>query len=128
MPIYGLAITLSDAELSTQQSERVLPALASAFGTDATTEVATWGGRYHMWRLTHTIEAPTMLEAVEGVIRMAREARDAAGIHPGQAVGFSSQLRDLSHPHELVFPMGETRPGSEFERGSASDLGADSEQ
>ena len=71
MPIYGLVITLSDAELSTQQSERVLPALASAFGTDAVTEVATWG-RYHMWRLTHTIEAPTMLEAAEGVIRMAR--------------------------------------------------------
>ena len=43
MPIYGLVITLSDAELSTQQSERVLPALASAFGTDAITEVATWG-------------------------------------------------------------------------------------
>jgi hypothetical protein len=90
------------------------------------TEVAT-SGRYHVWRLTHTIEAPTMLEAAEGVIRMAREARDAAGIHPGQAVGFSSQLRDLSHPHELVFP-GETRPRSGFERGSASDPGTDSEQ
>jgi hypothetical protein len=128
MPIYGLVITLSDAELSTQQSERVLPALSSAFGTDATTEVATWGGRYHMWRLTHTIEAPTMLEAAEGVIRMARQARDAAGIHPGQTVGFSFQLRDLSHPHELVFPMGETRPRSGFERGSASDSGAGSEQ
>ena len=128
MPIYGLVITLSDAELSTQQSERVLPALASAFGTDAVTEVATWGGRYHMWRLTNTIEAPTMLEAAEGVIRMARQARDAAGIHPGQAVGFSSQLRDLSHPHELVFPKGETRPRSGFERGSASDPGAISEQ
>ena len=126
MPIYGLVITLSDAELSTQQSERVLPALASAFGTDAITEVATWG-RYHMWRLTHTIEAPTMLEAAEGMIRMAREARDAAGIHPAQAVGFSSQLRDLSHPHELVFPMRETRSRSGFERGSASDPGADSE-
>ena len=105
MPIYGLVITLSDAELSTQQSERVLPALASAFGSDAITEVVTWD-RYHMWRLTHTIEAPTMLEAAEGIIRMAREARDAAGIHPGQAVGFSSQLRDLSHPHELVFSDG----------------------
>ena len=127
MPIYGLVITLSDAELSTQQSERVLPALASAFGTDAITEVATWG-RYHMWRLTHTIEAPTMLEAAEDMIRMAREARDAAGIHPGQAVGFSSQLRDLSHPHELVFPIGETRPRSGFERGAAPDPGADSEQ
>lgn len=127
MPIYGLAITLSDAELSTQQSERVLPALASAFGTDATTEVAT-SGRYHVWRITHTIEAPTMLEAAEDVIRMAREARDAAGIHPGQTVGFSSQLRDLSHPHELVLPMGETRSRSGSERRSASDPGADSEQ
>jgi hypothetical protein len=105
MPIYGLVITLSDAELSTQQSERVLPALASAFGTDAITEVATWG-RYHMWRLTHTIEAPTMLEAAEGTIRMAREARDAAGIHPGQAVGFSSQLRDLSHLTSSSFRWG----------------------
>jgi hypothetical protein len=114
MPIYGLVITLSDAEMSTQQSERVLPALASVFGTDAMTEVAT-SGRYHIWRLTYTIDAPTMLEAAEGVIRMARRARDAAGIHPGQGVGFSSQLRDLSHPHELVFPRGETRPRSGFE-------------
>ena len=128
MPIYGLVITLSDAELSTQQSERVLPALASAFGTDATTEVATWGGRYHMWRLTHTIEAPTMLEAAEGVIRMARQARDAAGIHPGQTVGFRLQMRDFFHPHDLVFPMGETGPRSGFERESASDPGTDSEQ
>jgi hypothetical protein len=50
-----------------------------------------------------------MLEAAEAVIRMAREARDAAGIHPGQAVGFSSQLRDLTHPVELILPP-ETRP------------------
>ena len=127
MPIYGLAITLSDAELSTEQSERVLPALVSVFGTDDITEVANTGS-YHVWRLTHTIEAPTMLEAAEDVIRMAREARDAAGIHPGQAVGFSSQLRDLSHPHELVFPIGDTRPRSGFEGGSASDPGADSER
>jgi hypothetical protein len=101
--------------------------LPVVFGTDAMTEVAT-SGRYHVWRLTYTIEAPTMLEAAEGVIRMARQARDAAGIHPEQAVGFSSQLRDLSHPHELVFPMGQTRPRSGVERGSASDPGADSEQ
>jgi hypothetical protein len=114
MPIYGLAITLSDAQLSTEQSERVLPALVSVFGTDDITEVANTGS-YHVWRLTHTIEAPTMLDAAEGVIRMAREARDAAGIHPGQAVGFSSQLRDLSHPHELVFPIGDTLPRSGFE-------------
>lgn len=117
MPIYGLAITLSDIELSTEQSERVLPALASVFGTDAAIEVAS--GRYHVWRLTHTLEAPTMLEAAEAVIRMAREARDAAGIHPGQSVGFSSQLRDLTHPHELVFPA-ETGPRSGHERGSTS--------
>ena len=129
MPVYGLVITLSDAEFSTQQSERVPPALASAFGTDAITEVATWG-RYHMWRLTHTIEAPTMLEAAEGMIRMAREAgADAAGIHPGQAVGFSSQLRADS-PHSSTsssFRWG--RDASEIrvlERGSASDPGADS--
>jgi hypothetical protein len=127
MPIYGLAITLSDAQLSTEQSERLLPALVSVFGTDDITEVANTGN-YHVWRLTHTIEAPTMLEAAEGVIRMAREARDAAGIHPGQAVGFSSQLRDLSHPHELVFPIGETRPRSGSERGSPSDPGAGSER
>ena len=114
MPIYGLAITLSDAQLSTEQSERVLPALVSVFGTDDITEVANTGS-YHVWRLTHTIEAPTMLDAAEAVIRMAREARDAAGIHPGQAVGFSSQLRDLSHPHELVFPIGDTLPRSGFE-------------
>lgn len=104
VPIYGLAITLSDVELSAEQSERVLPALARVFGTEATAEVAS--GRYHVWRLTHTLEAPTMLEAAEDVTRLAREARDAAGIHPGQSVGFSFQLRDLTHPHELVFPTG----------------------
>jgi hypothetical protein len=107
MPIYGLAITLSDVELSAQQSERVLPALARVFGTGATAEVAS--GQYHVWRLTHTIEAPTMHEAAEDVIRKAREVREVAGIHPGQAVGFSCQLRDLTHPHDLDFPT-ETRP------------------
>ena len=104
MPVYGLAITLSDVALSAEQSARVLPALARVFGTDAAIEVAS--GRYHVWRLTHTLEAPTMLEAAEVVIRMAREARDAAGIRPAQTVGFSYQLRDLTHAHELVFPTG----------------------
>jgi hypothetical protein len=88
---------------------RLRPALDRVFGSDATTEVST-SGPYHLWRGTHSIQAPTMLEAAEGVIRTAREARDAAGIHPGQAVGFSSQLRDLTHPVELVLPP-ETSPG-----------------
>ena len=109
MPVYGLVITLSDVELSPEQSERVPPALDRVFGSGATTEVST-SGPYHLWRVTHTIEAATMLEAAEGVLRMAREVRDAAGIHPGQAVGFSSQLRDLTHPVELVLPP-ETTPG-----------------
>jgi len=108
MPVYGLIITLSDVELTAEQSERVLPAIDRVFGSDVTTEVST-SGPYHLWRLTDTIQAPTMLEAAEAVIRMAREARDVAGIHPGQAVGFSSQLRDLTHPVELVLPP-ETRP------------------
>jgi len=123
MPIYGLAITLSDVELSDEQSQRVLPALARVFGTDATTEVAATG-RYHVWRVTHTIDAPTMLQAAEDVLRMAREAREAAGIHPGQAVGFSSQLRDLTHPH---LSDGGT-PEIRVERGSASDPGASPER
>jgi hypothetical protein len=108
MPVYGLIITLSDVELTAEQSERVLPAIDRVFGSDVTTEVST-SGPYHLWRLTDTIQAPTMLEAAEAVIRMARETRDVAGIHPGQAVGFSSQLRDLTHPVELVLPP-ETRP------------------
>jgi hypothetical protein len=109
MPVYGLVISLSDVELSVEQSERVLPALDRVFGRDATTEVST-SGPHHLWRVTHTIQAPTMLEAAEDVIRMAREARDAAGIHPGQVVGFSSQLRDLTHPVELLLPP-ERDPG-----------------
>jgi hypothetical protein len=103
MPVYGLVITLSDVELSAEQSERVRPALDRVFGKDATTEVST-SGAYHLWRVTHTIQAPTMLEAAEDVIRTAREGREAAGIHAGQAVGFSCQLRDLTHPVELVLP------------------------
>src|SRR5215510_9193367 len=114
MPICGLAITLSDVELSAEQSQRVPPAIARVFGTEAMTEVSS--GRYHIWRLTHTIEAPTMHEAAEDVIRKAREVRDAAGIHPGQAVGFSCQLKDLTHPHDLDVPA-ETRPSEGF-RGS----------
>ena len=109
MPVYGLVITLSDVELRAEQSQRLLPALDRVFGNDATTEVST-SGPYHLWRVTHTIQAPTMLEAAQAVIQMAREGRDAAGIHPGQAVGFSSQLRDLMHPVELVLPP-ETGPG-----------------
>jgi hypothetical protein len=102
MPVYGLAITLSDVELSAEQSDRVLTALADVFGSDATTEVSTTRG-YHLWRLLHTIEARTMFEAAEAAIRMAQEVRDEAGIRPEQAVGFSSQLRDLTHP-DLVLP------------------------
>jgi len=103
MPIYGLVITLSDVELTADQSERMRPALDRVFGSDATTEVSS-SGPYHLWRLTWTIDAPTMLDAAETVIRMAREARGEAGIDPGQAVGFSSQLRDLTHPIEMVLP------------------------
>jgi hypothetical protein len=102
MPVYGLAITLSDVELSADQSDRVLKAFAHVFGNDATTELATTG-RYHLWGLTHTIEARTMFEAAEAALRMAQEARDEAGIRPEQGVGFSSQLRDLTHP-DLVLP------------------------
>ena len=109
MPFYGLVITLSDVQLTAEQSERVRPALDRVFGSAATTEVSS-SGPYHLWRLTHTIEAPTMLDAAEALIRMAREAREEAGIAPGQAVGFSSQLRDLTHPVEMVLPP-QTRSG-----------------
>ena len=102
-------MTLSDVELNAEQSDRVRPALDRVFGTEATTEVST-SGPFHLWRVMHTIQAPTMLEAAEGVIRMAREAREAAGLLPGQTVGFSCQLRDLSRPVELV-PLPEISPG-----------------
>src|SRR5215467_11680175 len=101
MPAYGLVITLSDVELTAEQSERLLPALDSAFGSHSTSEVST-SGPYHLWRVTDVIQAASMLEAAETVIRMAREVRAAAGIDPAQAVGFSSQLRDLTHPIESV--------------------------
>jgi hypothetical protein len=109
VPIYGVAITLSDVELSAEQSERVRPALDRVFGRDATIDVWT-SGPYHLWRVIHTIQAPTMLDAAEGVIRMGAEARDAAGLLPGQAVGFSCQFRDLSHPIEQVLPPEKDSP------------------
>ena len=109
MPAYGVAVTLSDVELSAEQSERVGPALGSVFGSRST--VTVWiSGPYHLWRVTHTIEAPTMLDAATELIRMGSETRGAAGIRPGQAVGFSCRLRDLMHPAELVLPP-ETSPG-----------------
>jgi hypothetical protein len=101
--------TLSDAELSIDQSERVRPALDRVFGSDATTEVWT-SGPYHLWRVIHTIQAPTMLDAAERMTQMAREVREAAGLLPGQAVGLSCQFRDLTHPVELVLPQ-EASPG-----------------
>jgi hypothetical protein len=109
VPIYGVVATLSDAELSTEQSERVRPALDRVFGSDATTEVWT-SGPYHLWRVIHTIQAPTMLDAAERLTQMSREVREAAGLLPGQAVGLSCQFRDLTHPVELVLPP-DTRPG-----------------
>jgi hypothetical protein len=109
VPIYGVVATLSDAELSIDQSERVRPALDRVFGSDATTEVWT-SGPYHLWRVIHTIQAPTMLDAAERMTQMAREVREAAGLLPGQAVGLSCQFRDLTHPVELVLPQ-ETSPG-----------------
>jgi hypothetical protein len=109
VPIYGVVATLSDAELSTDQSQRVRPALDRVFGSDATTEVWT-SGPYHLWRVIHTIQAPTMLDAAERMTQMAREVREAAGLLPGQAVGLSCQFRDLTHPVELVLPQ-EASPG-----------------
>ena len=103
VPVYGVVITLSDVELSAEQSERVRPALDSVFGRDATITVWT-SGAYHLWRVIHTIHAPTMLDAAAAMIRMGAKAREAAGLFPGQAVGFSCQLRDLTHPVGLVLP------------------------
>jgi hypothetical protein len=109
MPIYGVVVTISDVELSTEQSRRVRPVLDRVFGSDATTDVWT-SGAYHLWRVMYTIQAPTMLDAMERLTRMAREAREAAGLLPEQAVGLSCQFRNLTHPVELVLPP-ETRPG-----------------
>jgi hypothetical protein len=96
-------ITLSDVQLSDEQSKRVRPALDHVFGRDATS--ATWeAGGYHYWRVIHILEAPTMLAGAEVVIHMAAEARDAAGLGPSQAVGLSCLFRDLSHPVELALP------------------------
>jgi hypothetical protein len=98
-----VVITLSDMELSAEQSGRVRPALDRVFGKDSTIVVWT-SGVYHLWRVAYRIQAPTMLDAAEAVVRLAAEARDAAGILPGQAVGFSCQFKDLLHPLELVPP------------------------
>ena len=103
MPSYGVIITLSDVQLSDEQSKRVRPALDHVFGRDATS--ATWeAGGYHYWRVIHILEAPTMLAGAEVLIHMAAEARDAAGLGPTQAVGLSCLFRDLSHPVELALP------------------------
>jgi hypothetical protein len=104
MPVYGVIISLSDMELSAEQSERVRPTLDHVFGRDAT--IAVWtSGNYNYWRVVHTIEAATMLDAVEVLVRMAAEARELAGLHPGQGVGFSCLFRDLSHPVDLTLPL-----------------------
>jgi hypothetical protein len=58
----------------------------------------------------YSIQAPTMLDAMERLTWMAREAREAAGLLPAQAVGLSCQFRDLTHPVELV-PTPETSLG-----------------
>ncbi len=74
-----MIITLSDVQLSDEQSKRVRPALDHVFGRDATS--ATWeAGGYHYWRVIHILEAPTMLAGAEVLIHMAAEARDAAGL------------------------------------------------
>jgi hypothetical protein len=109
VPSYGVIITLSDVQLSDEQSQRVRPALDQVFGRDATT--ATWeAGGYHYWRVIHILEAPTMLAGAEVLIRMAAEARAAAGLGPGQAVGLSCLFRDLSHPVDLVLPSENRHP------------------
>ena len=98
-----MVLTLSDVQLDAEQSERVRPALDRVFGSDAT--VATWeAGGYHYWRVIHIIQGPTMLDAAEVLIRMAVEARAAAGLSPGQAVGLSCLFRDLSHPVDMALP------------------------
>ena len=103
MPVYGMVVTLSDVELSAEQSKRVRPTLDRVFGSEATIAVWTSGG-YHYWRVIHTMQAPKMLDAVEIFVRMAAEARDIAGLYESQAVGLSLLFRDLSHPVELSLP------------------------
>jgi hypothetical protein len=111
MPVYGMIVTLSDAELSAEQSERVRPTLDRVFGSEAT--VAVWtSGDYHYWRVIHTIQAPKMLDAVEASMRLAAEARDLAGLDGSQAVGLSLLFRDLSHPVELALPPENSAPQS----------------
>ena len=51
-----------------------------------------------------------MLAGAEVLIRMAAEARAAAGLGPGQAVGLSCLFRDLSHPVDLVLPSENSAP------------------
>jgi hypothetical protein len=100
---YGLVITLSDVELTDEQSQRVRPALDQVFGSDAT--VAVWdSGGYHYWRVVYKLQAQSMLDAARDLIVMAEEVRDAAGLRPEQAVGYSVQFRDLLHPVELALP------------------------
>jgi len=98
-----MVVTLSDAELSSEQSERVRPTLDRVFGSEATIAVWTSGG-YHYWRVIHTIQAPKMLDAVEALVRLAAEARDIAGLDESQAVGVSLLFRDLSHPLDVALP------------------------
>jgi hypothetical protein len=109
VPSYGVVLTLSDVELDAEQSKQVRPALDQVFGSDAT--VATWdAGGYHYWRIIHILQAPTMLDAAKILIDMAAEARDAAGLRPGQGVGLSCLFRDLSHPVELALPPESSAP------------------
>jgi hypothetical protein len=111
MHSYGVVLTLSDVELTAEQSGRVSPVLDQVFGSDAT--VAVWESRgYHYWRVIHIIHAPTMLDAAEVLIHMAAEARDAAGLSPEQAVGLSCRFRDLSHPVDLALPPEDRPPSS----------------
>jgi hypothetical protein len=51
-----------------------------------------------------------MLAGAEVLIRMAADARAAAGLGPGQAVGLSCLFRDLSHPVDLVLPSENSAP------------------
>ena len=114
MPSYGVIITLSDVQLSDEQSQRVRPALDQVFGRDATT--ATWeAGGYHYWRVIHILEAPTMLAGAEVLSRLAAAARAAAGLGPGPAVGLSCLFRDLSHPVDLVLPSENSAPQQGWE-------------
>jgi hypothetical protein len=105
MPIYGFDLTIVDSDFSEEQANSAAHVAREAFRGDGEATVERWNvGHDDFIRVLSTVHAANLTQALERIIEMAREGREAVGLADGQVAGVSIAVRDLSKPVERTLP------------------------